>query len=367
MRIIQIVPELPPVLNGVGDYAFHLACQLRQDYGIETRFVVGNPSGKISIANDGFEVETVFDRSAKALFLLLSANFNGDKFYRQMPILLHYSGYNYALKGSPVWLVEGLELWIANATNCHLVTMFHEVCAPRGLPWKSYFWLYPLQRNLAARLVRLSDRALTNTQSYAEMLSKFAPGKDTDITTLPVFSTIGEPEQIPPLKDRVRRLVIFGMWRRRRQIYQEFLGELSHVCQLLGIEEIWDIGRSTGINLSSVREVPIIEVGEQEASKISRIMLNAIAGFFHYRTSYLGKSTIFAAYCAHGLLPVRSQSHSWSLEGIEARKCYWVPELQTIALPDWQELQAIADRAYTWYQAHKLSIQAQVFAAQLRC
>jgi hypothetical protein len=38
MRIIAIVTNLPPAIDGVGDYALHLARQLRQDHNIYTCF-----------------------------------------------------------------------------------------------------------------------------------------------------------------------------------------------------------------------------------------------------------------------------------------------------------------------------------------
>ena len=42
MIIIQIVPRLPPSVDGLGDYALSLAFQMRQDFGIETHFIVGD-------------------------------------------------------------------------------------------------------------------------------------------------------------------------------------------------------------------------------------------------------------------------------------------------------------------------------------
>jgi len=40
--IIQIIPKLPPAINGLGDYALNLAGQLK-DYKIKTHFVVCDP------------------------------------------------------------------------------------------------------------------------------------------------------------------------------------------------------------------------------------------------------------------------------------------------------------------------------------
>lgn len=354
-----IVPRLPPAIDGVGDYTLNLARQLRQDFGIRTHFVVGDPTWAGVPEIEGFTITQVSVCSATTLFSLLPSD-------RQHPttVLLHYVNYGYAKRGCPVWLVDGLQRWRVASVNRSLVTMFHEVYAS-GPPWKSEFWLSPLQRNLAARIAHLSDHCLTSKQLYAEMLYELSQGKQTKIPTLPVFSNIGEPEQVPPLAERHRRLVVFGSGGSRLRVYRESLAELSHACQLLGIEEIWDIGPSTGLTLSPVNGVPVVEMGQRSASEISGILSNSLAGFFDYPTDFLAKSGIFAAYCAHGLLPVSPRCNALPADGIEAGKHYWISDSKTSGLKDLVEIQAIADNAYTWYQTHNLSVQARVFFAHL--
>jgi hypothetical protein len=43
MEVIQIVPALPPAINGLGDYASLLAKELWEAHNIRSRFVVGDP------------------------------------------------------------------------------------------------------------------------------------------------------------------------------------------------------------------------------------------------------------------------------------------------------------------------------------
>jgi hypothetical protein len=354
--IIQIVPQLPPAINGVGDYAVNLACQLRKDWGIETKFIVGNPTWEGASTIEGFAVQKVFDYSSKTLSILLL-----NQSSLQIPVLLHYVGYGYAKRGCPVWLIEGLKSWKANNDNFHFVTMFHEIYASSKKPWESSFWLSPLQKNLAVQIAKLSDRCLTSKQLYAEILYNLSGGKHTQIPTLPVFSNIGEPEQIPPLANRHRRMIVFGSARNRRRVYQESLTELIYACKLLEIEEIWDIGSSTGLKLSIINGLPVVEMGKQPAPEISNIMLNSLAGFFNYHPDFLGKSTIFAAYCAHGLLPVSAKGSKLPVDGIESGKHYWIPD----SLNNLDEVQAIAQNAHQWYQPHSLSLQAKTFAINL--
>jgi hypothetical protein len=41
--IFSIVPRLPPSIDGLGDYGFTLAKQIRQDFGVQTEFIVTDP------------------------------------------------------------------------------------------------------------------------------------------------------------------------------------------------------------------------------------------------------------------------------------------------------------------------------------
>ena len=43
MQIVSIVPRLPPLIDGLGGYALHLAHRLKE-FDIETHFIVGDPS-----------------------------------------------------------------------------------------------------------------------------------------------------------------------------------------------------------------------------------------------------------------------------------------------------------------------------------
>ena len=350
--VTQIVPRLPPAIDGIGDYALNLARQLRKDFGLKTSFVTGDSTQASATHIEGFSVNYVSERSAKGLLSILSQC--------SSVVLLHYVGYGYAKRGCPFWLVDGLQRWRNTDANRLLVTMFHELYASGPL-WASSFWLSPLQKNLAIRLAQRSDRCLTSRQGYAKILHQLSRGKQTAIPTLPVFSNIGEPDQLPPLAERIRRLVVFGGRSNRMRVYRESRSELELVCYLLGIEEIWDIGPPIGVSLPSIEGVPVMEKGQLSNTEISDILINSLAGFFNYPTDYLAKSTIFAAYCAHRLLPV-SPRYDAPADGVEAGKHYWTPKLGS---NNSVKVQVIADNAYAWYQNHNLFIQANLFAAQL--
>jgi hypothetical protein len=360
-NVISIVPRLPPAIDGVGDYSLNLARQLRKDFNIQTQFVVGDPTWNGAEEIEGFPVSKVRDRSPAALFSLLSENDN--RLPPNSPILLHYVGYGYAKRGCPVWLIDGLQSWKSLYPHRSLVTMFHEISASSP-PWASAFWLSSLQQNLARKLTIISKFCITSKQSYAELLRQLSKRQQMEIDCLPVFSTIGEPECLHPLERRSRKLVVFGNCKYRCQVYDRCLPSLHKICQMLEIQEIIDIGVPTGLNFKKISIIPIFEQGILASSAISEIMQDAIAGFLDFPPpSYLAKSTIFASYCAHGLIPCLVDYSSTSIDGLESGQHYWSDGCNLeLSLIRGQE---IADHANHWYQAHSLSAQSKSFYQRL--
>jgi hypothetical protein len=354
--VISIVPRLPPAIDGVGDYALNLARQLRKDFSIQTHFIVGNPQWQGAAEIEGFPVSQITDSSANTLLAQLSSN------NCPSPILLHYVGYGYAQRGCPIWLVDGLQRWKVLYPQSNLITMFHELYAS-GPPWTSSFWLSPLQKSLAARLTQLSDRCITSKQLYADIITQISQGKHNQVPFLPVFSNIGEPDKLPPeLSERQQRLVVFGGVSKRERVYRNCLPTLNYACQQLKIKEIWDIGSPTDVTPSFIGQVPILKKGKQPVDEIRKIFADSVAGFMDYNPDYLGKSTIFAAYCAHRLLPINAQGNALVLDGIAAGKHYWVPNSHENDLDDELDMQKIADNSHFWYLPHCLSIQSKTFA-----
>lgn len=356
--IISIVPRLPSAIDGVGDYALNLARQLRLDRGIDTHFIIGDPSWSGADRIDGFPISKLATRSSVALLNQLAQT------SATTAILLHYVGYGYAKRGCPTWLVKGLETWKRQHRQAHLVTMFHEISAS-GPIWTSAFWLSAWQRYLAERLVKVSDRILTSKQLYAEILQNYAKERFKEISSLPVFSNIGEPLNPTDLSDRQRHLVVFGSRGRRSGVYQSSLNQLHQVCQYLNIQQIVDIGPKLDSLPIQIGGIPITPTGTLPSEEVSAILSRAIAGFFNYHPAFLGKSTIFAAYCAHRMLPVSAQMTSHIEDGLYPGQHYILPDQYSMGVKSEILLQAIADKAYTWYQAHSLSEQTRVFCSAI--
>lgn len=354
--LIQITPKLPPDVNGLGDYAFNLAESLRANFGLKTKYLVTDPSWSAqhsAITNKTSIVETVETKS-ELLKLLCQSSAYGST------VLLHYVGYAYDKRGCPFWLLDDLAQWKSQFPSVKLITMFHEVAAS-GPPWTSAFWLSGFQKKIAKQLVQISDHIVTSKQLYAEILKSYAQDRFNDIPTLPVFSNIGEPSNPSDLSARQRHLVIFGGRSRRNKVYQFSLEQLHKICQGLNIQQIFDIGPMLDSIPTHIGNVPITVTGSLPREEVSAILSVAIAGFFNYPPAFLGKSGIFAAYCAHRLLPVSAQITSQIEDGLHPRQHYILPDQYFMGVKREISLQAIADSAYAWYQTHSLSEQTRVF------
>jgi hypothetical protein len=316
MRVLQIVPSLPPPEEGVGSYALCLERALAA-HGISTHFLTAEGGG--------------LARRLEAA--------EGDA------LLLHYANYGYQSRGCPFWLPGALR-----RCRRRLVTVFHEVYAT-GPPWRSSFWTQPFQRRIAAAVARTSGALVTSLDLYVRRIGPEAAPEKTWVT--PVFSTVGEPREIPPLRSRARRMVIFGGRGARSRAYGEMRGDLAAACRALAVEEIADVGPPLERAEESVDGVPVRWRGVLPAAEVSALLCDSLAGFVAYPAFFLPKSTIFAAYCAHGVLPVQAWRRR-SLEGGTA--------------PRWTgagDPQETAAAARAWYAGHSLERQAERFRSLL--
>jgi len=352
MEIIQIVPSLPPATGGLSDFSLLVAKELRDSHQIHSRFVVGDPAWNGSGEIKGFFAESTPDRTPGGLLEAL-----GDA---SQTVLLHYVGYGYATRGCPFWLIDGLTQW-RKTRDKWLVTLFHELWA-FGPPWRSSFWTHPYQKSLTKRLANVTDRCQTTMNMYRRVLESIAPRHLGRIPALPVFSTVGEGDRSTYLDERKRQMVVFGGPSLRTKTYSQHSKELVDACSALQMECILDIGPPIGIKPDL--PLPVIVMGKQSGKEICRLLAESVAGFVSYFDGYLAKSSIFAAYCAHGLLPIVARRNRSELDGIRAGSEY----LTASALPDdirAPEMQAIADRARAWYEKHSLARTAASLASVL--
>lgn len=360
--LIQIVPSLPPVINGVGDYALTLAHLLRQDFGLDTQFLVGNDKWQGPEILDNFRVSKLPSRSARDLEVLLdSLRTTTDS----SSVLLHLSVYGYALRGCPFWLLDGLKRFKSKRPDSRLVTMFHELYA-FGPPWSSAFWLSLAQQKICAGVSQLSDAAVTNLCRYRDRIERFDSTKRQRIPVLAIPSNVGEPLVPVDLDSRCKSMIVFGQPPLRNRTYKTQMSALQQACQRLGITEIHDVGAPIDGLPERVGNVRITKHGQMDASDLSSLLSNSVAGFLDYYPGYLAKSGVFAAYCAHRLTPVAPIDNRSDADGIASGIHYYSVQDNTGAALGSPNAQSIADAAWNWYQGHSLNSHAITFAEILQ-
>ena len=350
-KLIQIVPRLPPYSDGVGDYARLLAKQLSNFHQIETEFVAFRPGNQTPNQIDGFYTHWLFTHTADSLLALIAQNANG--------VILHYSNYPY-LTGkldAPFWLTGALET-LARQRAVPLVVMFHELPT---LKWRNFRTLNPIQSRVSRGLAKTADAVITDSQHFKTHLEKWT---NAPVTCIPDFSTIGEPHpsQIQPLHKRKLRLVIFGSSDRKRA-YRD-LTSLMQTCRALGIQEICDIGTPQNIDPNDFEPITFRELGFQPAEAVCQILLESKAGLIDYSRfpGDLGKSSVFAAFCAHGLLPICTEYNPSEPDGVFVNKQYVTAGEHLSALTA-QQCQTVANQSRAWYCQHSLAINAKLFAS----
>ena len=347
MELVQIVTSLPPAFGGVADFAVLLARELLARHGVGTRFIVGDPGWNAPGAVAPFAAGAVAARTSDALCAQLATAASGAD-----AVLLHYVGYGYAHRGCPFWLVDGLEQWKrASGRAAGLIVIFHETFAS-GPPWSSVFWTNPFQRRLVARLARIADaRRITTTSGLHELSGTLRRRDHLPATVAPVFSNVGEPANLLPADERARQVVVFGSRPVRAQVYAR-AAALEAFCARHGIGRVVDVG----LPLPGERRLNGAEVrvaGPLPAPEASALFAQSLAGYFDYNAPFLGKSSIFAAYCAHGMVPVTFPANHAAGEGLRAGEHYLA------GADDPAPFVTVARAAHAWYCGHRLEIHAR--------
>jgi hypothetical protein len=358
-KIIMIVPQLPSVIDGVGDYSLTLAKQLYCYAGLKTTFIVADPDWHGGSTIEGFSVHVLTVRSAAALTktLALLADFS-------TLVLLQFSGYGYARHALCDWLVTALRQWKAQQSNARLLIMFHELFVQPGHWFSKNFWIHQLQKKIVADLVILSDGLMTNADVHVSGLKALGPCPK--ILKLPIPSNISEPQLVSLMRDRLNQLVLFGQAGTRRRAYQNMFHSLKLICEQLNITTIVDIGTPIALEFQQIGAARIVQMGELSETRISQILAESKVAFLDYGDSrHLAKSGVFAAYCAHGVVPIVAQASPMVLDDLRLGVNYLAFDIARDRLCDFTSLQDVADAAHEWYFTHDLRIQTQAVLAKV--
>lgn len=347
-RLTMIVPRLPPSIDGVGDYALSLAHILRHN-NIETIFLMFDPACATGLQIEGFQVNKIA-RTAESLASAVDTNF---------PVLLHYVNYGYEKRGCPIWLIKGIRQLRRIKPDAFIMTFFHELyaCGPIN---SSSFWLFPLQKYLASEIIRISDQHLTSIHDYANKIASLAVDPMINPIVYPVFSNIYAPASLKPLNERDPAVVVFGQKHTRIRAYTVSKNILNDFCVQNDITEILDIGPDIGFK-PQLKNVRVRQLGPLDVHELSEVMNNSYGGYIDYDhfPGRMAKSTIFATYCSHGMLPICSNNNYSEQDGLISDVNYLNARVDNVPCSHHQK---IVDMAKQWYEPHSCQKQAEFLA-----
>jgi hypothetical protein len=347
---IQIVPRLTNKPNGVADYGLALARALRV-HGIDSVFLTATPLIGGRARQNEWNTISVPKREARSLAETIASAADPIK---ATAILLHMSGYGYSKRGAPLWLLQGLRRWrVRYDSRLPFITIFHEVYA-MGRPWESSFWLSPVQRIIARSILNLSSNAIATTQLFRDQLLKWNDA--ARVTSMPVFSNVGEPSQCVDPSVRSATAVVFGLAGVENRLFGTFRPDLERVIATLGIEEIIDIGPRSSVP-TRFAGVPIISKGVLPEFAVSELLQQARLGFVAYPFDVLAKSGVFAAYAAHGTIPVVFAERRGSFDGLQAGR-HFLDGVKLRTPINVDHLGSMQRELFNWYRTHSLRVQA---------
>jgi hypothetical protein len=248
-----------------------------------------------------------------------------------------------------------------------VLIFFHETYAS-GMPWRRAFWTNREQRTSIARLLQVARVSFTSNAKYMRRLEKMS-GTGTPPVKIPIFSNIGEPDNLRPLAGRSRRLVIFGQLVTRIRLYREQRQALESICQKLRIESVVDVGSGQSDYIpAALAGIAVKSTGWMEEDSLSKLMADSIAGIIGYWPDVWEKSGVLAAYEAHGLVPILVE-----LEPRQIPAPSYLPYVQPaeiLRLSDEENrvsdavLQKIVEATYAYYmQYQSVNRCAEVIAA----
>ncbi|RZL64995.1 MAG: hypothetical protein EOP81_06285 [Variovorax sp.] len=263
-------------------------------------------------------------------------------------VLLHMSGYGYARYGAPVHLLGWLRRQRPRMKRFGV--FMHEAYATPTRITSSVFWVWRLQRYVASQLAKRSDFWISNTEVKFNWLMTQAG--DLPHLLLPVYSNVGEATVLPAGKRRM--LLVFGSEPVRAATWRDAGEALFRWTAKAGIE-VHDIGsplRDPGL-LSMLQAHRVVQHGRLASEQIDALMNSASHGLLAYSPHDVAKSGVFAAYTAHGMVPILLSPNIGRYDGLVPGTHYLhgIPETD----PTPADAERMSRAAFDWYQGHSIA------------
>jgi hypothetical protein len=136
----------------------------------------------------------------------------------------------------------------------------------------------------------------------------------------------------------------------------------ARVLEALGIKEIVDIGGGTDAP-AQVSGIPVRSTGELSVSELADEIPRAMFGFLSYPAVYIAKSSVFAAYCSQGTIPVIAAPFAGEVDGLRDGVHLLSPRTLDAAIAS--GLDRCSSQAWQWYSGHRVHVHAETYARWL--
>jgi hypothetical protein len=344
--LIQVLPRLRPGWCGVSDQAVPLARELKARFGIDSAFVVLNSNERWTSPH-----ATIYSPATGLLESCLELTQG-----RPGALLIHVSGYGYSADGAPTLLANGLEK-VGASGQFRTAAYFHETYAT-GPPWKSAFWYTRRQKRALRRLLVQCGLILTNIGRHAEWLGREAQATGgVPVERMPVFSGVGESEVPLSFAQRNPAMVVFGRAGTREWAYGKLAA--GDLLSIFGIREILDIGPECH-HPADINGVRVKPMGLLPADDLPGVFSAAQFGFVPHPWYCLGKSSVFAAFCAQGTVPVLGEPFPEEADGLIDGVHVVSPQTaEVVRRSGWEDC---SRAAWNWYMGHRLRFHAERYA-----
>lgn len=306
LHCVQLVPQLPPALDGVGDFVQRLAQEWPDQTDAPWKYMVcAGAQATRELWPDTETAEVVAAPEGLA---------DGLEHGKCTTAVLHYSAYGFDRRGCPSWLPRGLAIWKGRQPDRRVAVMFHELY-PNASPWQKAFWFRPLSKRVIAALVRMADRWITSCPEYEMKLVREFGASPAQGCVIPIGSSFIPAEREifrPPWPlsgGRKLRIVIFGMPLTRMWTLLSHRHLLKRLCDEGMVGQIDLLGKSgiparhqeTFARLKQeIAPDPLWrEIPDLPPAEVCRALASYDLGFISNWNDLLTKSTVFAALAAH--------------------------------------------------------------------
>ncbi|MFL6514664.1 MAG: hypothetical protein ACJ8M1_06535 [Chthoniobacterales bacterium] len=337
--LVIITTRLPPQICGIGTFSWLLDRDWPGDTSWHRFLVVDDRQPPDAAASVNV---TAFNGNWRTLEEALDGAAGAD-------VLLHYAGRGFQRFGCPVGLPAALRRWKTKSPNSRLVIFFHEL--PASLPVTNrHYWVNLCSRRVAAKLAKLANVVVTNSQDHVRALKKFPDVKD--IRCLPVSSNIRPVQNFQAKRIRTE-FVVFGLPYGRWQTLERFANELQTwqrnglltKLHVIGVQDSKFDARANAVIASLGLTGHVIVHGELPPERISELLSTAEFALSPADAATWSKSSSLMAFLAHRCAVIakaerNSEPLSWSVAPEEVGK-----------ISD-AEIQARTNAAKHWYDSN---------------